>query len=157
MTTSHAAAKAPAPGDDRCSEAPRGAGWALAAGRARSLAWLSLAWMTVEGALGLAAGYRSGSSSLVGWAFGSVIEAAASAAVIWRFSGARTGSAVSERRAQRVVAVSFWVLAPYIAVLAALEVVAGRPPATSLLGVALAVAAWSVREGVQAWRGADCC
>ena len=90
--------------------------WLRAARMARWLAWASLAWMTVEGAVGLTAGLRSGSIALVGWALSSVVEGLASVIVIWRFTGSRTLSATAEERAQRAVAVSFWLLAPYVAV-----------------------------------------
>jgi hypothetical protein len=43
-------------------------------------------------------------------------EGLASVIVVWRFSGSRTLSATSERRAQQLVAVSFFLLAPYGAV-----------------------------------------
>jgi hypothetical protein len=43
------------------------------------------------------------------------IEGMASIIVIWRFAGTRLASAASERRAQQLVAVSFILLAPYIA------------------------------------------
>jgi len=50
------------------------------------------------------------------WALDSGIEALASVIVVWRFTGSRMVSETSERRAQRAVAVSFWLLAPYIAI-----------------------------------------
>jgi hypothetical protein len=79
--------------------------------RAWLLAWVSLAWMAGEAALGLVAGTRSGSVSLTGWAAGSAIEALASVIVIWRFTGTRTLSETAEGRARRSVAVSFFLLA----------------------------------------------
>ena len=82
-------------------------GWLRAAAQARLLSWLSLAWMTGEGAIGLIAGARSGSTSLTGWALSSVVEGLASVIVIWRLTGSRTLSVTSERTAQRAVAVSF--------------------------------------------------
>jgi hypothetical protein len=42
----------------------------------------------------------------------------ASIIAIWRFTGFRLGSATSERRAQQLVAVSFFLLGPYIAITA---------------------------------------
>jgi hypothetical protein len=40
----------------------------------------------------------------------------ASIIVIWRFTGTRLASATSERRARQLVAVGFYILAPYVAV-----------------------------------------
>ena len=57
---------------------------------ARLLAWLSLAWLTVEGTVGVIAGLIAGSAALVGFGLDSAIEGIASIIVIWRFTGART-------------------------------------------------------------------
>src|SRR5437764_2452083 len=94
----------------------RDAAWMRAARLARWLAWASLFWMTVEGAVGLAAGLTAGSIALVGWALSSAVEGLASVIVIWRFTGSRTLSETAEGRAVKAVAISFWLLAPYIAV-----------------------------------------
>ena len=87
------------------------AGWLRAVRQARLLAWASLAWMCAEGAVGLWQGFASGSIALTGWALGSAVEGLASIIVIWRFTGSRTLSGTAERRAQRAVAISFWLLA----------------------------------------------
>lgn len=71
--------------------------------------------MGVEGAVGLWQGFAAGSIALIGWALGSAVEGVASIIVVWRFSGTRTLSETAEHRAQRGVAVSFLVIAPYIA------------------------------------------
>jgi divalent metal cation (Fe/Co/Zn/Cd) transporter len=125
--------------EGRALERPRGrdAGWLRAARAARWLAWASLGWMAAEGALGLAAGLSAQSIALVGWALSSGVEALASLAVIWRFSGSRTLSETAERRAQRAVAVSFWLLAPYVAVESIRDLALRHQPGSSLLGVAV--------------------
>jgi divalent metal cation (Fe/Co/Zn/Cd) transporter len=111
--------------------------WLRAAKRARMLSWLSLAWMTAEGALGIFAGVAAGSIALVGWGLGSAIEGLAAVIVIWRFTGSRTHSATSERRAQQAVAISFFLLAPYIAVEAVRSLAGAEHPDTSVLGIAV--------------------
>jgi len=103
-------------------------GWHRAARAAVWLSWASLGWMTVEGAVGLLAGFRAGSTGLVGWALSSVVEGLASIIVIWRLTGTRTLSDTSERTAQRAVAVSFWLLAPYVAVQATHDLLTGSHP-----------------------------
>src|SRR5665811_820882 len=113
------------------TQTDRGAWWSRAARQAKALAWLSLACMTGEGALGLVAGAASGSISLIGWALGSVIEGLASIIVIWRFTGARTLSETAEARAQKAVAVSFFLLAPYIAVESVRDLLSGHETNTS--------------------------
>jgi divalent metal cation (Fe/Co/Zn/Cd) transporter len=118
----------------------RGPGWHRAARAARWLSWFSLAWMSAEGALGLAAGVGGGSISLVAWALGSVIEGLAAVIVIWRFTGSRLASQDAERRAQRAVAVSFFLLAPYVAAEAAWDLVSGHRATASALGLAVTAA-----------------
>ena len=111
--------------------------WLRAARRARTLSWVSLAWMTAEGALGVLAGAIAGSVALVGWGLGSGIEGLAAVVVTWRFSGSRTHSETAERRAERAVAVSFFLLAPYIAVEAIRALAGGWHPDASALGIAV--------------------
>jgi divalent metal cation (Fe/Co/Zn/Cd) transporter len=93
--------------------------------------------MTAEGVLGLIAGFAAGSIALIGWAVGSGIEGLASVIVVWRFTGSRTLSESAERRAQRAVAVSFWLLAPYIAAEAVYDLASNHHAAASALGIAL--------------------
>ncbi|MCA2264564.1 hypothetical protein A5626_19780 [Mycobacterium marseillense] len=133
MTTSAAVAR-------ECTAA-HDAGWRRGAARARRLAWISLAVVLVEGAVGLWQGLSVGSVALTGWALGGASEALASAMVVWRFSGARTFSPNAERRAQRGVAVSFWLTAPYIAAESLRELAGEHHAETSVIGIALAALA----------------
>ncbi len=55
------------------------------------------------------------------------------------FTGARIGSQPAETRAQKIVATSFFLLSPYIAVAAMSQLIAGDPPEGSWVGVGLAV------------------
>ncbi len=201
----------------------RDAGWHRAAGQARLLAWVSLVWMGAEGAIGLWQGFTVGAIALIGWALGSAVEGLASVIVVWRFTGDRTLSDTAERRAQQAVAVSFWLLAPYVAIESVRDLANGHRAEATVLGmvvaassllvmpilgyakqrlgarlgsgatagegiqnylcaaqagavllslavtaswaggwwldpvIGLAIAAWSVWEGMQAWRGDDCC
>ena len=96
--------------------------------------------MTAEGFVGLWAGYDARSIALIGWAFGSVIEGLASIIVIWRFTGSRRLSETAERRAQRGVAVSFWLLAPYIVVEAIRDLVGSQAVRTTTLGIVVTAA-----------------
>jgi divalent metal cation (Fe/Co/Zn/Cd) transporter len=179
--------------------------------------------MVIEGAIGLWQGFTVGSIALIGWALGSAVEGLASLIVVWRFTGERTLSDTAERRAQQGVAVSFWLLAPYVTVESAHDLASGHRAEITVLGmvlaassllvmpiigyakqrlgarlgsgatagegiqnylcaaqagavllslavtaswtggwwfdpvIGLAIAAWSVWEGIEAWRGDDCC
>lgn len=108
--------------------------------RVRALSWFSLLWMTAEGVTGLWAGLSAHSVALVAWALGSVIEGLASVAVLWRFSGARQDIGSAERRAQRAVAGSFWLLAPLVAAEAVYSLLRGAHQRTSLLGIGVTAA-----------------
>jgi divalent metal cation (Fe/Co/Zn/Cd) transporter len=107
--------------------------------RAKALSWLSLAWMTVEGAVAITAASIAGSVALLGFGIDSAIEGLASVIVIWRFTGARRLSDHAEELAQKAVAVSFFLLAPYIAQDAIRALVAGDHPTTSWVGIGLSV------------------
>jgi divalent metal cation (Fe/Co/Zn/Cd) transporter len=119
----------------------RDARWRRAARQARWLAWASLAWMCAEGGIGLWQGLAVGSIALTGWALGSAVEGLASLIVIWRFTGTRTLSETAEQRAQRGVAVSFWLLAPYIAVESVRDLVTGHHAETTTIGMVLTAVA----------------
>ena len=84
--------------------------------RARLLAWTSLAWLAFEGVATVIAGVLAGSIALIGNGLDSGIEALASIVVVWRFAAARISSDRAEQRAQRIIALSFFLLAPYVAV-----------------------------------------
>ena len=104
---------------------------------AKQLSWLTLFLLGIEGSVAVVAGWMAGSIALIGFGIDSAIEAVASIIIIWRFTGSRTVSETSERRAQQFVAVSFFVLAPYVAVEAIRNLLARGHPATSWLGVGL--------------------
>lgn len=105
----------------------------------KALSWASLLWMTAEGAIGLIAGSSANSSSLVAFGLSSVVEGMASVIVIWRFTGGRELTGHAELRAQRLVAVSFWLLAPYIAIEAVAALLSGEDLKSSPVGIALMV------------------
>jgi hypothetical protein len=93
--------------------------------------------MTLEGVLGVLAGIEANSISVLTWAASSAVEGMASAIVIWRFTGPRTLSEYSERRAQRWVAGSFFLLAPYFLYEAVDRLIHGTRPDATVLAIAL--------------------
>src|SRR4051812_47765965 len=119
----------------------RDARWLLSARRARQLSWASLAWMSVEGIVGLAAGLQANSLSLLVWAASSFVEGLASVTIIWRFTGSRVRSATSERTAQRWVAGSFLLLVPYVLYASAERMLHGSDVHANVLGVAVTASA----------------
>jgi divalent metal cation (Fe/Co/Zn/Cd) transporter len=109
------------------------------AGRIKLLSWLSLAWMTVEGVVAIAAGIVASSIALIGFGLDSAIEGLASVIIIWRFTGSRVFSHAAERRAQKLVAAQFFVLAPYVAFESIRALAGGERPDASWVGIGLAV------------------
>lgn len=103
------------------------------------LSWLSLAWMTVEGAVAIAAGIVAGSIALIGFGIDSAIEGFASTIIIWRFTGSRTFSEAAETRAQKLVAIQFFVLAPYVGVESVRALLGAEHPDVSWVGIGLAI------------------
>lgn len=117
----------------------RGVAWHRDARRARFLSWISLVWMTAEGAIGVISGILAGSIALQAFGISSAVEGLASVIVIWRFTGPRTLSGTSERRAQKLVALSFWLLVPYVVAEAIYKLVSTSEPETSYVGIGLAI------------------
>ena len=107
--------------------------------RAKVLSWLSLAYMTAEGAVAITAAVLASSVALLGFGLDSGIEGLASIIVIWRFTGTRRLSEHAERRAQRLVAITFLLLAPYITQDAIRTLAGGEHPRTSWLGIGLSI------------------
>jgi divalent metal cation (Fe/Co/Zn/Cd) transporter len=111
--------------------------WLRAARRAKVLSWVSLAWMGVEGAVAVTAGIMAGSIALVGFGIDSAIEGVASLVIVWRFTGHRLLSHAAEDRAQKLVAVQFFLLAPYVTFEAVRHLATGHEVETSVIGMVL--------------------
>jgi divalent metal cation (Fe/Co/Zn/Cd) transporter len=71
-----------------------------------------------------------------------VVEGFASVIIIWRFTGSRVMSQRAERTAQKLVAIQFFILAPYVAVESVRALLGGAQADVSVVGMALA--AWSL-------------
>lgn len=107
--------------------------------RVRLLSWLSLAGITVEGAVAVTAGIVASSIALVGFGLDSVIEGVASLIIIWRFTGNRVFSHFAEQRAQKLVAVQLFLLAPYVGFESIKALIVGEHSDVSWVGIGLAV------------------
>ena len=106
--------------------------------RVTLLAWTGNVWHLAEFAIAVGAGIAAGSIALVAFGADSLIEAFAGLIIVWRFSGSRRDSAAAERRAQQLIAVSFFLLAVYVAVAATRTLVFAEHPETSWVGIGLA-------------------
>jgi divalent metal cation (Fe/Co/Zn/Cd) transporter len=106
--------------------------------RARMLAWGGIAYHFVEFAVALAAGVAASSIALIGFGADSLIEALAGFVVLWLFTGARIGSVQAERRAQQLIAASFFILAAYVGIESVRTLAGGQHPEASWVGIGLA-------------------
>jgi divalent metal cation (Fe/Co/Zn/Cd) transporter len=106
--------------------------------RARQLAWGGLIYHLFEFAVAIGAGIAAGSIALIGFGADSLIEALAGFVVLWLFTGTRRGSLAAERRAQQLIAASFFVLAAYVTVESARSLIGRDEPAVSWIGIGLA-------------------
>ena len=105
------------------------------------LALLIVVWDVVEGAVALTAGIASGSIALVGFGIDSSIEVFAALVVLAHLRGNRWAG---RAWALRAIAVTFWLLAVYVAVEAVSELAAGSDAGTSIVGIALNVVTLAV-------------
>jgi divalent metal cation (Fe/Co/Zn/Cd) transporter len=115
----------------------RDAGWERAARMAVALSWASLFYMGIEGGVGVWQGAAAGSIALVGWGLASFIEGVASAVIVWRFTGSRRLSETAEGRAQKLVALQFFILAPYVLVESTRTLIEGGHAEITVIGMAL--------------------
>lgn len=119
-------------------EGPPGAPSARRRVLQRRIRWIVAATITynaVEAVVALTAGTIASSTALVGFGLDSIVEVLSAATVAWQFAAPDPES--RERVALRVIAVSFFALALYITVDAALTLSGLRQPEHSPVGIAV--------------------
>ncbi len=108
--------------------------------RAVLLEQITIGYNVLEGVIAVAFGLLAGSVALVGFGFDSWIEVAAAAVVLHRLLAEIRGGDVDEakeRRALRFVAITFFVLAAYVVVEGARDLLTDARPDASPVGIAL--------------------
>lgn len=114
--------------------------------RVRHLVAATITYNVVEGVVAIGAGVAASSAALVGFGLDSTIEVASAAAVAWQFTG--SSHEARERTALRIIAVSFFALAGYVAV-EALRALAGASEAEhSTVGLVLAALSLAIMPGL---------
>jgi divalent metal cation (Fe/Co/Zn/Cd) transporter len=111
-------------------------------GRGRQLAWFTIGWNALEGLVAIAAGLAAGSIALLSFGADSYVEVFAGSVVLWRLAAERRGQEVSEaaeRRAVRLIAGTFFVLAVGVAAESTRTLLLRERPEESLPGIVLAV------------------
>jgi divalent metal cation (Fe/Co/Zn/Cd) transporter len=104
--------------------------------RIRLLVAGTIGYNVIEAVIALAAGSIASSAALVGFGLDSVVEVLSAAAIAWQF--AAPDPEERERVALRVIAVSFFALAAYVSVDAALSLAGVRAAEHSPVGIILA-------------------
>ncbi|MDA8319142.1 MAG: cation transporter [Actinomycetota bacterium] len=111
------------------------------------LEYASMAWMTAEAAVAITAGILASSIALTGFGLDSVIELFAAAIVIWQLRGEEQGEE-RETRAVRLIGVTFFALALYLAAEGIRDLATHARPGQSAAGLAVAGAALLVMPGL---------
>ena len=120
--------------------------------RALRLEYLTVAWNVLEGAIAVAAAIAAGSVALLGFGIDSFVESASAGILIWRLRAEARSRQPDElehldRRAHRLVGLSLFLLAAYIAFDATTSLWHRERPSPSLVGIALT----TVSIGVMVW------
>ena len=104
---------------------------------------IGLAWNLVEAVVAFWAGARVGSVALIAFGLDSIIELFAGGVLVWRLRQEGEGheDEAAERRAQRLVGITFFVLAGYVGLHSVVSLGGWLPePQPSLAGIGIAVA-----------------
>ena len=105
--------------------------------RAVRLAWATIVWNVVEAVVAIAAGAAASSIALVGFGLDSTVEVMSAVVIVWQFRGLAEDR---ERRALKLIAVSFFALAAYVGVQAIIDLLRRSEPKSSTVGIGLAIA-----------------
>lgn len=113
--------------------------------RAQALAWITVGWNLVEGAVSVALGARAESLTLFGFGLDSFVEVGSALMVLWRLR--HEGASPRERSAAKAIGGLFLLLAVSVAYGAAHRLATRETPDSSLPGlivalVSLAFMAW---------------
>ncbi|MGJ0118705.1 cation transporter [Williamsia sp. MIQD14] len=108
---------------------------ALLSRRIRWFVGITITYNVIEAVVALVEGTRVSSTSLIGFGLDSVIEVSSAAAVAWQFAG--TDPEAREKVALRIIAVSFFALAAYVAVDAVRGLLGAADARHSTVGIAL--------------------
>ena len=106
--------------------------------RAQLLAGASVTYNVVEAVIAITAGLVAGSVALVGFGLDSVVEVSSGLIILWQFRHPMPEN--RERRALRLMALSFFALAGYVTFESARALLGGHEPAPSPVGIGLAIA-----------------
>jgi divalent metal cation (Fe/Co/Zn/Cd) transporter len=104
----------------------------------RRLEYFTLGWNLTEATVAVGAGAFAGSIALIGFGIDSLIESLSGGILLWRLQATGTDQR-RERLAHRLVGISFFVLALYVAFEAGKSLLRREVPDTSLVGIVLSI------------------
>jgi divalent metal cation (Fe/Co/Zn/Cd) transporter len=104
--------------------------------RAQLLAAAAVSYNVVEAAIALTAGTVAGSAALVGFGLDSIVEVSSGLIILWQFR--HRVPETRERRALRLIGLSFYALAAYVAADSITSLLQDHPVRHSPVGIALA-------------------
>jgi Co/Zn/Cd efflux system component len=110
--------------------------------RTQILAGASVAYNIIEAIIAIAAGLVAGSVALIGFGLDSVVEVSSGLIILWQFRHRLPET--REKQALRLMALSFYALAGYVAFESIRSLVVGHQPDASPVGIALAAASLAV-------------
>ena len=113
---------------------------ATAVTRQKWLMAVTIGWNGIEGMIAVTAGVAAGSVSLIGFGLDSSIEVSAAVILAWRLAQERRTGCKQEvdKRAQRLIAVSFAVLALYVGLESTRDLLLADRPEESPIGIVMA-------------------
>ncbi len=108
------------------------------------LEYITVGWNVLEGSVAVVAGFLARSPALIGFGVDSAVESVSGTVLVWRLRTELRGEIQNververvERRAERIVGVSFLLLAAYVAFEAVRTLLAGEQPDPSPVGIVL--------------------
>jgi divalent metal cation (Fe/Co/Zn/Cd) transporter len=105
--------------------------------KGRRLEYFTLGWNLTEAVVGIASGVIAGSIALVGFGVDSIIESFSGAILLWRLQRHKADEK-REQLALKLVGISFFALAAYVAGDAAKTLIQREPTHASIVGICLA-------------------
>jgi divalent metal cation (Fe/Co/Zn/Cd) transporter len=105
------------------------------------LEYATIGWNVLEAGVAIWAGVAANSIALIAFGFDSLIEVFAAGVVVWEFRGV---GQERTRRALRLIALSFFVLAAYVVVEAVRDLIVGSEAEESVAGLILAAASLAI-------------
>ena len=112
--------------------------------RGLRLEYLTVGWNVIEGIISVAAAVAAGSVALLGFGIDSFVETGSGLVMIWRLRAERCTRDPEEierldQRAHRLIGLSLFALAAYIAIDAIAAILAGERPKPTEVGLAITV------------------